>query len=69
MAYLGFMLFLSTIMYLDYKWYLRGSSSTWFFKDKTDLEKDLREIQILETKLKLKKLRNKYKLSEEAIEI
>ena len=69
MDYLGLIIFLSTIMYLDYKWYLRGSSNTWFFKDKTDLEKDLREIQILETKLKLKKLRNKYKLLEEANEV
>lgn len=56
MSYLGFAIILSTIIYLDYKVYLRGNDSI-FFKDKTQLEKDLREIQELEAKKKLKELK------------
>ena len=57
MAYLGFYILLSVVMILDYKMYLRGNDCI-FFKDKTDLEKDLREIQKLETKKKLKELQD-----------
>lgn len=46
-------------MYIDYQWYIRGSENTWFFKDETDIEKDLREIQKLEIKQRLKELREK----------
>lgn len=59
MEWLGFWIFISTIMYIDYKWYIRGSEKTWFFKDETDIEKDLREIQKLEIKQRLKELREK----------
>ena len=60
MNYIGFFIFLSMIMYCDYKMYLRGNDSL-FFKDKTDLEKDLREIQKLEVEERLKELRKEVK--------
>lgn len=53
---LGFFIFLSVIFYLDYKLYLRGNDSI-FFKDKSQLEKDLREIQELEAKNRLRELK------------
>jgi hypothetical protein len=59
MEVMAFTIFICTIMYLDHKWYIRGSEKTLFFKDETDIEKDLREIQRLEIKQRLKELREK----------
>lgn len=56
MEYLGFCILLSTIIYVDYHVYVRGNANSLFFKDKNDLEKDLREIQKLEIKLRLREL-------------
>jgi len=47
---------LSTMMAIDYHIYLRGGNSI-FFVDKSELQKDLREIQRLEIKNKLKELK------------
>ena len=55
---MGYAIVLVIFMYLDYKIYLRGNKNTWFFEDKTEIEKDLREIQRLETKKKLRNLQN-----------
>ena len=42
--FLGVSIFLSVLMYLDHKEYLRGGKSI-FFADKTDTEIKMREIQ------------------------
>ncbi len=63
MEYTGFGIFISMIFYLDYKVYLRGGKS-FIFKDKTQLDKDLREIQKLEAKQKLNKLKESEKKEE-----
>ena len=52
---LGFYIFLSVVVYLDYQEYLRGARSI-FFSDKTETEKQLREMQRLENERKLKEL-------------
>ena len=41
---LGFYIFLSVVVYIDYQEYLRGAKSI-FFADKTDAEIKMREIQ------------------------
>jgi len=56
MDYIGIGIFMSMVFYLDYKIYLRGGKS-FIFKDKTQLDKDLREIQKLEVAQKLRKLK------------
>lgn len=56
MGYLAFCILLSVVMYLDYKTYIRGNDSI-FFKDQTQLEKDLREIQRIEVSKKLQELK------------
>jgi hypothetical protein len=56
MTDLGFAILLSMFMCLDYHCYIRGNDSI-FFKDKTKLEKDLREIQKMEIEMKLKDLK------------
>lgn len=52
---LAYSLFLISLMGIDYHIYLRGGESI-FFVDKTQTEKDLREIQKIEIKNKLKQL-------------
>lgn len=59
MEILGISIFICTILYIDYKEYIRCSENTLFFKDSTQVEKDLRKIQRLEIKLKLKELKDK----------
>lgn len=44
LAILGFYIFLSVVVYLDYQEYLRGGKSI-FFADKTEAEIKMREIQ------------------------
>ena len=56
MNYLGFAIIVTALLYFDYKMYIRGNANL-FFKDKTQLEKDLREIQKLEVKIKLENLK------------
>ena len=58
LGWTGFFIFLSVIIFVDYKMYLRSGDSI-FFKDKIQIEKDLREIQKLEIKQKLDSLINK----------
>lgn len=60
METIGFNMFICLIIYIDYKMYIRGNSC-FLFKDKTELEKDLRKLQELETKLKIKQLEDKIK--------
>jgi uncharacterized membrane protein len=48
---------IAVLLMIDYHSYLRSGSSI-CFKDKTELEKDLREIQKLEAKIKLNELKN-----------
>jgi len=52
---LAYSLFLISLMGIDYHIYLRGGESI-FFTDNTQTEKDLREIQKIEIKNKLKQL-------------
>lgn len=52
---LAYSLFLISVMAIDYHIYLRGGESI-FFVDKTQAEKDLRKIQEIEIKNKLKNL-------------
>ena len=52
---LAYSLFLISLMGIDYHIYLRGGKSL-FFVDNTQTEKDLREIQKIEIKNKLKQL-------------
>lgn len=61
MEYLGIAIFSCVILYIDYKCWIRGQENTLFFKDKTQLEKDIREVQKLEVKLKIEELKNKIK--------
>lgn len=58
LGWTGFFVFLSVILYVDYRMYLRSGDSI-FFEDKIQIEKDLREIQKLEIKQKLDSLINK----------
>jgi len=53
---LAIAIILSTVMAIDYHTYLRGGNSI-FFADESQVEKDLREIQRLEIKNKLKELK------------
>lgn len=46
----------SVVLLIDYHIWIAGGDTV-FFKDKTQIEKDLREIQKLELKQKLDKLR------------
>lgn len=55
LALIGFYIFLSTILYIDYQLFLRSNDAI-FFKDKSQIEKDLREIQKIEIQNKLKGL-------------
>lgn len=55
-AILGFYMFLSVVFYIDYQLFLRSGDAI-FFKDKSDIEKNLREIQKIEIENKLKKLK------------
>ena len=50
-----FAIIISMIIYVDYKCYVRGADAI-LFKDKTELEKDLRELQHLEVKRKIRDL-------------
>lgn len=52
----GFFIFLSVVLYIDYQLFLRSGDAV-FFEDKSQLEKDLREIQKIEVKNKLKILK------------
>ena len=56
LSILGLYIFLSTVLYVDYKIFLRSGDS-FFLGDKSEIEKDLREIQKLEIKQKLKELK------------
>ena len=56
----GFWIFMSVMLYLSHYDYINGGES-FFFKDKTQIEKDKREIQKIETQLKLKKLKEMQK--------
>lgn len=58
LSILGLYIFLSTVLYVDYKIFIRSGDS-FFLGDKSEIEKDLREIQKLEIKQKLKELKNK----------
>lgn len=58
LGWTGFFIFLSVILFLDYQMYLRADDSI-FFKDKSQIEKDLREIQRLEINKKLEDLKSK----------
>jgi hypothetical protein len=53
---IGFALLISTLCFLDYQVWIRGGNS-YFFEDKTEIEKDLRKIQKLEIKKKLEELK------------
>jgi hypothetical protein len=55
---LSYSLLLISLIGTDYHSYLRSGKSI-FFADKTQIEKDLREIQKLEIKNKLEELSNK----------
>ena len=57
LALVGFYIFLSTILYIDYQLFLRSGDAI-FFKDKSQIEKDLREIQKIEVKNKLENKNN-----------
>lgn len=56
MASLGFWIFMSMVLYVDYKIFIRSGDAI-FFKDKSQIEKDLREIQRIEVRQKLEKLK------------
>lgn len=56
MNWLGWVIIISVVMIIDYHMWLRGGDAI-FFRDKTQIEKDLREIQKLEVKQKLNKLK------------
>ena len=60
MNWLGWVIIISVVMIIDYQIWLRGGDSM-FFRDKTQIEKDLREIQKLEIEAKLKKLKDEDK--------
>ena len=48
METIGIAIFLAVIIVVDYLVWTRGDSNSLFFKDKTDLEKDIRKLQHLE---------------------
>jgi len=58
MGYLGFCILLSTIIFIDYKMYIRGENAM-FFKDKSEIEINLRKIQKIEIETKLNNLLKK----------
>jgi len=55
-ATIGFYMFLSVALYIDYQLFIRSGDAI-FFKDKSDIEKNLREIQKIEIENKLKQLK------------
>lgn len=55
---IGFYIFMAMFLYIDYKIFVRSGDSI-FLKDKSEIEKDLREIQKLEIKARLKELKDK----------
>lgn len=57
-ATIGFYIFMTMFLYIDYKIFVRSGDSI-FLKDKSEIEKDLREIQKLEIKARLKELKDK----------
>lgn len=50
------MIFLSVLLFLDYKSWERSGEGI-FFKDKTQLEKDLRSIQKIKAQMELSELK------------
>lgn len=52
MENLGIFIFVSTILYIDYKLYIRSGNAL-FFKDKSSLEKKQREYQELKLNKKI----------------
>ena len=60
LSLIGFYIFLSTILYIDYQLFLRSNDSI-FFKDKSQIEKDLREIQKIELQIKIKEIKEENK--------
>lgn len=53
---LGFAIFISTILYIDYKLFIRSGDS-FFMGDKSQFEKELRELQKLEVIEKIEKIK------------
>ena len=60
-SWLGFWIFMSMVIFLSYHDFQNGGKS-FFFKDLTEIEKDKREIQKLEVKQRLEKLRSNEKI-------
>ena len=54
---LAFAVILSTVCVIDYKIYKIGGNS-WFFEDKTEIEKLNREIALIEARKKLEELKS-----------
>ena len=56
MTYIGFMILISTLTWIDYKEYVRGGKS-FLFVDKTEDEKEIREEQRLLRKLRIRDIK------------